>query len=45
MTCERFIATKQFVTCVKREMMTRTAVVDVKITAVAVADGSDVKVC
>lgn len=45
MTCERFMAVKQFVTFVKREMVTRTAVVDVEVTAVAMADGSDVKVC
>jgi len=36
---------KHSVTCIKREMVTRTAVVDMEVTTVAMADGSDVKVC
>jgi hypothetical protein len=45
MTCERFMTVRHFVTCLKKVMVTRTAVVDMDATAVAMADGSDVKVC
>jgi hypothetical protein len=34
-----------FCECSKREMVTRTAVVDMDVTTVAMADGSDVKIC
>ena len=36
---------KHFVTCIKQKIVTRTAVVDMEVTTVAMADGSDVKVC
>lgn len=45
MTCERFMTVKHFVTCVNREITTRTSVVDMEVTTVAMADSSDVKVC
>jgi hypothetical protein len=45
MTCERFITARHFVTCMKGEMVTRTFMVNMEITTIAMADGSDVKIC
>jgi hypothetical protein len=45
MTCERFMTVKRDMTYRMRELMIRTVVVDMKVTTVAMADGSDVKVC
>jgi hypothetical protein len=45
MTCERFMTVKHDMTYRTREMVIRTAVVNMDVTTVAMADGSDVKVC
>jgi hypothetical protein len=45
MACERFMTVTHDMTYRTREMVIRTVVIDMKITTVAMADGSDVKVC
>lgn len=45
MTCERFMTVKHDMTYRMREMVIRTVVVDMEVATVAMADGSDVKVC
>ena len=44
MTWERFMTTKHINTWIKRRIVTRTAVIDMNITTVAMAEGSNVEV-
>lgn len=44
MTWERFMTMKQISTCIERRVVTRTAVIDMNVTTVAMAEGSNVKV-
>lgn len=45
MTCERFMTVKRDKAYRTREMVIRTVVVDMKVTTVTMADGSNMKVC
>ena len=45
MTCERFMTVKYDKTFRTREIVIHTVVVDMEVTTVAMANGSDVKVC
>jgi len=44
MTWERFMTMKHIGTSNKRRIVTRTAMIDMNVTTVAMAEGSDVKV-
>jgi hypothetical protein len=45
MTCERFMTTNMNVTYRTREMAILTVMVNMEVTTIAMADGSNVKVC